>query len=202
MKKHKLHPSALGAAVLLAASMSACASGAESEDVVYHPTYAEYASITELEESSDLVIAGTPVSSEVRKIDVSAEPPVSSDPELDPNSGDVEGDELSSTFVYTVYEVVVDDVIAGKPSGDTIEVGFLGGSMDGVIYREQGGTDPLSLEVPIALYLVDFDGAAPYQPVNSSQAVYVETSPGKFESVALDNSIEKDVVTFLESEVG
>lgn len=54
-----------------------------------------------------MVIVGTPMSSEVRKVDVAAPPLQAGDPELDPASN-AEDEILPAEFVMTVYDVRVD----------------------------------------------------------------------------------------------
>ncbi|WP_418275715.1 hypothetical protein ACNHYB_12765 [Isoptericola jiangsuensis] len=184
----------LGASV---ASIAGCSPASSGDEVVYHASYPVYSSVEDLESSSDLIVIGTPISSEVRQIDVAAEAPVPGDSELDPGSGDVEGEELSSLLTYTVYEVEVDQVLQGDARrGETVEVAILGGTMGGVTYREAEGIDPLALNEDAAFYLAAFEGA-PYQPLNSAQSIYAKSSDSTFTSVGVENPISRDVAASL-----
>jgi hypothetical protein len=179
---------------IITTALAAC-STSSPDDVVYHPSYATYSTPASLRDDASLIIVGTVLSSEVRVIDVAAEPAVEGDPDLDPNAG-AEGETLPAEFPYTVYQVSIKQVISGNAqAGETIEVGVLGGTIDGVVHVDPEAPS-LQKQATYALYLQEFPGEVPAQLMNNKQAAYKKT-PAGFASVSPDNPIASKVASTL-----
>jgi hypothetical protein len=177
--------------------MGACAAQAE-EEVVYQTSYPVYGTASDLADAASLIIIGSVVSSEVREIDIAVPPSDPDDPQLNPALGAPDAT-VASTFVFTVHQVEIEEVLGGQASvGDVIEVSQLGGQFRGRAYREQGASF-LQEGRSYALYLSTYDTGHPASILSPSQAVYVRTQGGGFESVAHGNPIATAVIADIRS---
>ena len=185
------------AAVLL----GGCAPSA-GEETVYHASYPTYASAGDLAEAASLIVVGTVISSEVREIDVAVQPADPDNPDLNPELGSSDAG-TDGLFVFTVYQVRVDEVLEGEASaGDVIEVSQLGGEFRGRSYREEGGSPSLKARRSYALYLSTYDNGLPASLLNPSQASYEKSGERGFESLDSRNPIAAAVVEDIQSRRG
>lgn len=189
--------SAAAAGVVAVLAIAGCSPAAQDE-VVYHSSYPVYASASELTEAASLVIVGEVLSSDVREIDVAATDAVD-DPELDPASGAGADAPASSTFVFTVHQVRVDQVLVGDAAvGDVVEVSQLGGQLKGRQHREEGAVI-LKPKKAYALYLQTYESGNPASLLNATQAAYERGPQAKFEAVDPANPIGPAVVADLKA---
>lgn len=153
--------------------------GCAPQQVEIQADYPAYTSLAELCDAATLVVTGTPVDTEVRQVDLRADPSGDT-PEENPQLG-VEGAQPDDLAVVTVTSFKVDDVVAGHAieAGEVIEVAQMGGELDGVSYE----ATRLALDEGTAylLFLEEFDGA-PAALLNPTQAGYVVTGSGTLET--------------------
>jgi hypothetical protein len=124
--------SATALGVLLLAS---CASSPER--VEYHMDYKSYDSVAAMCEASSVVVLGSAGSSEVREINIAAQP---GDSEIEnPSLGTGDPIPTESFIIETVTTFEVTKVIVGNgvSEGDTIEVGQPGGAYKGTEYEAE-----------------------------------------------------------------
>lgn len=181
-------------------AMSAC-SPDQNEPVVYHAAYPLYGSVTDLTEAADLVIVATVLSSEVQVLNILSEPDGTGNPDTNPQEGGTgEPIDGEGEFVYTVYQLLIAEVISGDVvAGETIEAAQLGGgSIDGTDYVE-ASTEYLAIDETYALFLSDYENS-PAKPISNTQAVYLQQDDeSSFESLSDDNPIAEEVVVELEN---
>ena len=162
---------ALGAVALLAAC--------SPQQVEIQADYPAYSTLTELCGTATLVVTGTPVGSEVRKVDLRTGATEGDTPEENPTLGvegsQPEGARPEDLAVVSVTSFEVDEVVAGRAidAGEVIEVSQMGGEIDGVNY--EATQFPLDEGTTYLLFLQEFDGA-PAALLNPTQAGYVVTS--------------------------
>ena len=165
---------ALGVVALLAAC-------APAQQVELQADYPSYSSLAELCDAATLVVTGTPVGTEVREVnlrtDAQGDTP-EENPQLGVEGGGARPEDLD---VLTVTSFEVDDVVAGRAieAGEVIEVGQMGGELDGVSY--EATRFPLDEDGTYLLFLHEFDGV-PAALLNPTQAGYVVTTSGTLEA--------------------
>lgn len=189
--RYPLAAAALAASLLL----GGCASdGAHAEDVVeYQADYADFASLEEAVAASGAVVTGSVVAS--RTVEVFPDAPTGDDPVANPQAG-VKGKDVAKIpgVVTTVLTVEVSEVLAGDVAvGDRIEVSQLGGTVDGVTYRERH-TTALADGGSYLLLLADHGPGVPYDVINPAQGIYTVSgdaatavSPEGFADVSLSS---------------
>jgi len=160
----------VGAGIAGLALLAGCAAS-EPEVVSYHGDYPVYSSVDDLCGESQLVALVTPVSSEVREVDLSA--PAGDTPEENPSLGtkNEQAEVPAMIVVETVTTVRIDTVYKGDAKeGDLIEVGQPGGLLNGVRYTAERfslkkGDDAL-------MFLNVWDNGVPASPLNPTQGTY------------------------------
>lgn len=157
------------------AVLAGCAASGP-EIVSYHGDYPSYATVAELCADSQLVVIVTPVSSEVREVDLSAAP--GDTPEENPSLGAETPDPQPAFIVVeTVTTVTVDRVLKGEAkAGSELEVGQPGGTLDDVIYEAE--RFELSKGTPALLFLNVWDNDVPASPLNPTQGAYALDEAG------------------------
>jgi len=172
------------AVVTLLLSASCAGHPAKSEEVVYSPEYPHFQSAKDLFARANLVIKGR-VTDKARTEEVgTAAPADPTDPKQNPKAGAplANKEEQSGPIVVTVRKVQVLQVIKGNVSGSPeIDVKELGGTVKGVVYREEEAS-PLVPGVTYLLFLETYPDS-PASLLNSSQAKYKVDSTGSLVGV-------------------
>ncbi|MFL3868029.1 hypothetical protein ACWEJZ_28295 [Streptomyces bacillaris] len=149
--------------------------------------YPAYDSIDEVIEESDVIIRGTVVGAQGREL--LPEASEGDDPAANPQAG-VSPEEAAEVdpVIVTVSTVKVAEVLSGPAggveAGDTVEVSQLGGTVDGVTYKEEQTTHLVKGTTEYVLMLADHGPEAPYDLLNPTQALYTVTPGEKVEAVA------------------
>jgi hypothetical protein len=143
------------------------AEGGPSPEVVYiNADYASFERADDLMAASSTVVVGTVTGSTVQSIDIVNHDPTD-DPQLNPG-----GDQSQPEYMtYTIHQVTVGQVLKGAPAvGDTIEVGEVGGELDGIEYL----TDTGILMQPKQTYLLFLEQSfsSRYYPINPIESIY------------------------------
>lgn len=146
--------------------------GFEADAVMYAADYPSYDSVDAIVKGSDIIVRGTVVSSEVRKLH--PEVSMDTDPVANPQAG-VPPEEAveSDPVVVTISTVKVSQTLSGDVrAGDTIKVSQLGGELDGVMYEEEHTTRLSEGDAQYVLMLADHGDGNPYDLLNPEQALY------------------------------
>jgi len=161
-------------------------SKAEESVVYYHADYLFHDTQDSLMETSNVIISGEIIDSDVNEIDISIKN-TSTDPQLNPGSTQEE-----TVMVYTVSKVRITQVFKGDvKKGDVIEVKQMGGVLDKTEYRNEG-TAYLKKSAQYLLFLMGFDDPdMPYSLLNPVQAQY-QYSKGGYQKLP-DNNLDLDV---------
>lgn len=166
------------------AVISACGKPSGPQQVEYHMDYPMYATINEMCKSASLVVTGTVVGTEVRKVNILAADQGDT-PEENPALGAGESPD-DAFIVETVSTFKIDQVVRGtlRP-GDVVEVGQPGGLFEGVNYV----ADQYAMRAGEThlLFLQEFDDV-PANLLNPSQAGFKVTAQGMI-SPASDSSL-------------
>ncbi|MER7568584.1 hypothetical protein ABTZ93_37370 [Streptomyces sp. NPDC097941] len=159
---------------------------AAADVVPYEADYPSYDSVDALVKQSDVVITGTVIGTQVREL--SPEAPTNDDPVANPQAGlSPEEAAQSDPVVVTVSSIKVSQVLSGAgdvKAGDTIEVSQLGGTLDGVTYKEQETTALAGDSTEYVLMLADQGDKNPFDLLNPQQALYTVGSGDEVTPVA------------------
>lgn len=169
----------LGVAIAAAVLMSACA--AHPSEIIYQADYPDYTSAQALYSRATLVvearITGTPTVTKMGAAPL--DPSSAADPRLNPTAGAPAGVQATEpdTTVITVYTAHVVKVVKGEAKpGQVIEIKQLGGSLDGVTYKEMH-TTPFKPGTGYTLFLETYPDS-PASLLNPVQAVYPHDAQG------------------------
>jgi len=151
--------------------ISGCAKSPNKE-LIYHTDYPYYDSIKAAKKSADIIVEAKIISTKVELVDTTYKltDEEKADPGLNPWLNP-EDSEVSSSDVYTIYQVEVIKKYKGKvKKGDIIEFKRLGGVMSDVKYVEEGVMD-INVGETYILFLETYPDCYP-SLINQIQGVY------------------------------
>jgi hypothetical protein len=156
--------------LVITVALTGCSSQAPRV-VTYSGDYPYYEDVAALCDDSQLVAVVTPLSSEVREVDLSA--PAGDSKAEDPSLGVEDGGEKAAPLVVveTVTTVRIDAVFKGDAKvGTELEVGQPGGQFEGVVYEAE--RFDLTAGETALLFLNVWENAVPASPLNPTQGAY------------------------------